>query len=107
MATLNIKRGDDLHVNFTLRDPKNEDGTLGDPIDITGYDVVFTVDIGGELTVVDNTDGIDVTPLEGLMEVHVEGEATAEWGRSGTWKLVLTSPEVDVKTIGPGNLRVS
>lgn len=105
-TTLTAIRGDDFRVNVTVRGPREEDGSPGDPIDLTGYTVALSIKINGVTTVYDDTPEITVTPLTGQIAVLIEDAVTDLWVGSGTYRLRITSSEDSVTTIAKGNLEV-
>ena len=106
MTTFSIKRGTDFYVNFTLREPRVDCDTPGDPVDVTGYTAAFTVTIGADVTTVTSPSGITITAVDGKFAVHLDNTQTALFDRSGTWGMTVVSPGGDITSLGDGNFRV-
>lgn len=102
MATLTVIRGDTAQRTFVW-----EDGD-GDPINLAGYTVTFTVRFYSVDTVYTVDDGLTITEDQGRIEVSISPEDTADWPGPGTFKLIAVSPDSPpvVTTIRRGNIRV-
>lgn len=99
MATLSAIRGDDYQVRFIWKD--------GDtPINITGYTIVFSLTINRVTVDYDGTPEVTLTPAAGQIDIFIEDEVTEDWGTSGTYKLVVTSPSDLKTTIARGRFEV-
>lgn len=101
MTVLRAIRGDDFQLSGVWNDPD------GDPINLTGYTVTFTVTVNGDVQTYSIGSGVTVTPLSGRIDILIEDDVTAEWGSDGSWRLSVTSSGDLVTTLGRGILKVS
>lgn len=101
MARLSAIRGDDFQRTFIWKDPE------GEPIDLTGYVVLFSVTDGDTTTNYTGGDGVTITEDEGRMDVLIEDDVTEEWGNDLTYRLRVISSDDIVTTLARGRLAVS
>ena len=99
MATLSAIRGDDYQVRFTWKSGAT-------PINITGYTVVFSLTINKVTVDYDDVPEVTVTPLDGQIDIFIEDSVTEDWGASGNYRLVVTSPTDLKTTLAHGQFRV-
>lgn len=106
MATFKVNRGNNWIQTITYKE-RNPDGTPGDPIDITDYDVLLTITVDGEAEEYVDGDGLTVTPTEGQIEINIPWQTTADWESDATFVLQITSPDdVRIDLIPDGKIRV-
>lgn len=106
MTRLSMTRGDLASFLVTFTDAE------GDPLDLTGLDVAFTVKRSTSLddsAVITKTigEGIELTETEGQVRVTVQPDDTADltW-RSYVWDIQVDDGAGDVRTPLTGDFRI-
>lgn len=107
---LRVRAGDVYTLVFTWREPTDDAGHPGDPIDITGFTFVWHVQVGA--ITADYTSAPEVVPATdrttGVVTLRLPGAVTATFVTdSGRHWLIGTSPGGDPTTLLIGDVDVS
>lgn len=103
---LHYYRGDTYRRTVRISDI-NEDGTQGEPKDLTGCTVLAQVREyydGKVLSVINTTINPDQVEFTGYLDLELDTHMTDLEGQVGIWDLQITWPSGDVYTYLKGNV---
>lgn len=95
-------RGDDFIINLTFQDDE------GDPVDITGWTVFFTLkddkDLLDSQAIVQKTITVHVDPTDGISQVHVTNTETSTLVGTFYYDLQYKDDHAVVRTLTEGTV---